>query len=322
MSLSLRTRTDGNYNFAVDVELTIRALGVAGERRSGIHNARLAEIVGSRVEGGTDPNANEPAFRSHGCRFLLPLIPPETLLCSLQHFGVVAAVVDATVRRGIGERLGWNVIAKAYNVIWDPDLMGADIDHPLEKPEMLHAGVSAIGANRALVGENLRKLDAGVAESVGAAEDLRKDDATERLVARIGAAIIDVARGYRGDHAIFVESYFGVKESTLVAMRARNHMLRTGFDPLDRTASGFLGGEHTDSHLRISRDLDAKAAADIECLHANLVDVHTEMSGEKLDRKRGERIIAPIIKVIVLGIPLTYDHIVFERGRRETVEVH
>src|ERR1035441_9045806 len=61
VSLALRTRTDGHYHFTVDIELAVRALRVAGERRVRVDDLRLAEIVGSRIERGADANADHAA---------------------------------------------------------------------------------------------------------------------------------------------------------------------------------------------------------------------------------------------------------------------
>jgi hypothetical protein len=58
VSLPLRTGTDGNDNFSINIKLAIRALRVAGERGIGIDDLRLAEIVGAGVERGADADAD------------------------------------------------------------------------------------------------------------------------------------------------------------------------------------------------------------------------------------------------------------------------
>src|SRR5207245_10959569 len=50
MSLALRTRAYRDDNLAVDIKLAVGALRIAGERRIGIDDLRLSEIVGARVE--------------------------------------------------------------------------------------------------------------------------------------------------------------------------------------------------------------------------------------------------------------------------------
>src|SRR5262249_104743 len=55
--LALRTTTDGDYNFTIDIELTICSLRVTGKRCARVYDLRLAEIVGSGIECGPDPDS-------------------------------------------------------------------------------------------------------------------------------------------------------------------------------------------------------------------------------------------------------------------------
>src|SRR5207244_4626483 len=50
MSLTLRARTNCNHDFAVNIQLAVRSLRVTGVWQARIHNLRLAEIIGTRVE--------------------------------------------------------------------------------------------------------------------------------------------------------------------------------------------------------------------------------------------------------------------------------
>ena len=91
-----------------------------------------------------------------------------------------------------------------------------------------------------------------------------------------------------GDDAILVERDARIAESALVAVGARNHVLGAGFNPLDRASASFPRSQRAHRHLRIAGDLDAEAAADIEGLHADLVDVYVQVRRQELDRQTTE----------------------------------
>src|SRR5207302_3176138 len=110
-----------------------------------------------------------------------------------------------------------------------------------QKPKMLHARVTAVGANRAFVADRLGEINARVLEAIDAGKNLRPDDAAERLVARISAAIVYVARSDGSDDAIFIERHAGVAEGALVAVGAGSHVLRAALHPLHRLAAGLAG---------------------------------------------------------------------------------
>src|SRR5258708_32609194 len=103
---------------------------------------------------------------------------------------------------------------------------------------MLHARVSAIGAYGTLVGDGLPEIDASVLETIHPTENLRPDHAAQGLIARVGAAVVDVARVDGGDDSVFVEGYARVAGGALVAVSARNHVLGAGFCLLDGACIG------------------------------------------------------------------------------------
>src|ERR1035441_4682580 len=277
VSLALRTRTDGHYHFTVDIELAVRALRVAGERRVRVDDLRLAEIVGSRIERGADANADHAAvfFFAHlDLLLLLPVVPTDQPFRDFEHLGIVAGVVHAAVGRGVGELFRADVVAQAHFVRCDAEFVGADVDEALQKPEVLHARVSAIGADRTLVGDRLTEIDASILETIYPTENLRPDHAAQGFVPRVSAAVVDVARVDGGDDAVFIEGHARVAEGALVAVGARNHVLRAGFDPFDGTPSGLFRRQCADRHLRVTRDLDAEAASDVESLTPDFIDMN------------------------------------------------
>src|SRR5882724_725355 len=187
---------------------------------------------------------------------------------------------------------------------------------------MLHAGIAAIGADRALVGYGLTEIDASILESIDTRKHLRPDYAAERFVARIGAAIIDVPRIDGGDYAVFVERDASIAEGSFVAVRAGNVVLGARFDPLDGAATSLFRGEGADCHLRVRGDFDAETSADIEGLHADTVDADAQVRGDELDGERWKGVVAPVVDLLVFRVPLADDGVVFERRARKTVEVH
>src|SRR6266545_3050412 len=80
-----------------------------------------------------------------------------------------------------------------------PQLVGDDVDDPLGQPQVLHAGVAAIGPDRRLVGHHLREVDPDVPPAIHPRRDLSPDDAAERLVAGEGAAVVERA-GLEPEH--------------------------------------------------------------------------------------------------------------------------
>src|SRR6266853_1406456 len=285
VSLALRTRTDGHDHFAVNIEFAVCTLRVARKRRVGVDDLRLAEVVRSGIERGADTDSDHAAFSSRLALPLLPVVPPDQVLRDFEHLRIVPGVVDAAVGRGVRELFRANVVAQAHFVRCDADFVGADVDDALQKPEMLHARVSAIGADGTLVGDSLPEIDASVLETIHATENLRPDHATQGLIARIGTTIVDVSRVDGGDDAALVEGYARVAEGALIAVSARNHVLGAGLDPLDGSSTGLFRCQSADRHLRITRDLDAEATTNIERLHPDLIDMNIQMRGQELDRE-------------------------------------
>ena len=151
--------------------------------------------------------------------------------------------------------------------------------------------------------------------------DLRPDDAAQRLIARISAAVVDVPRVDGKNDAVLVERDAGVAEGALVAVRARGHVLGARLRPLDGRALSFARSQRADRHLRIVGDLDAEAAANVVCLHAHLVHAQVQRRRQQLDADGWERIVAPEIQALVVVVPLRDDGIVFQRRAGEAMHV-
>src|SRR6266702_2310546 len=88
--LSLRTRPDGDDHFAIDVQLAVSALRIAGKGRVRIDDLRLAEIVGSGIQRRADTNADETSVLPRRRLLPLPVVPANAILGHLQHLRIVA----------------------------------------------------------------------------------------------------------------------------------------------------------------------------------------------------------------------------------------
>ncbi len=85
VSLALRHGTNGDDHFAVDVELGIGRLRVAGERRLRVDDLRLPEVIGAGIERGADADSQPASLGLRLCSLGLPLFPADQLLRYLQH---------------------------------------------------------------------------------------------------------------------------------------------------------------------------------------------------------------------------------------------
>src|SRR5208282_3061449 len=161
--------------------------------------------------------------------------------------------------------------------------MSANVDHTLQEPQVLHARVSAIGTDRTFIRDRLGEIDACILEAIDSGKHLRPDHTTQRLVARICAAVINMSRYEPGDNTVFIKRNSGVAESPFVAVSARSNVFRARLHPLDRPSSGFLRSQRTHCHLGVVRDLNSETAADVECFDAYAVDVDAEVRRNKLN---------------------------------------
>src|ERR1019366_768025 len=126
MSLTFRAGADGDDNLAINIELAVGTLRIAGKGSIRVHDLGLSEIVGSGIDRGPDPDPNPAAVLARLGLLLLPVIPSNQLLGPSEHLGIIARIVHAAVGRGVGEFLRPNVLAQAHFVCWNPDLVGTD----------------------------------------------------------------------------------------------------------------------------------------------------------------------------------------------------
>ena len=311
VALALRHRAHAHNDFAVNIEFCVGGLGLAGEGRIGVDDARLAEIVRAGIERGADAHADHSPLRARLLLLLFPLLPADQALSDVEHLRVVAGVIDAAVGGGVGHFAGANVIAQAHFIARNAELMRADVHHALEEPQMLHPRIAAIGPDRTLVAANLRHVEAHIPQAVCAGQNLRPDNAAERFVTRVGATIVHVA-GFDGlDDAVFVERDARVEKCALIAVRARQHVLGACLGPLHGPPADFSGSQRAKRHVRIIGDLDAEAATDVYARHVDLINAHAKRRGKKLSGEGGKAVVCPEIDEAGPGVPGGDHHVVF-----------
>src|SRR5260370_23628223 len=83
VTLALGARTNSDDNLAIDIQLAVCALRVSGKRRIGIHDLRLAKIVGSRIERGADSDSYPAPLGSRLNLSFFPILPVNLLFGDL-----------------------------------------------------------------------------------------------------------------------------------------------------------------------------------------------------------------------------------------------
>jgi hypothetical protein len=110
-----------------------------------------------------------------------------------------------------------------------------------------------------------------VPPAVAARRDLRPDDATERLVARERAAVVDRADGEAEHRPVRLHGHLDAEEGALVAVRVGQVLVGPPLGPLHRPVE--LPREQAErDELRVQADLVAERAADVLGDEAELVD--------------------------------------------------
>ncbi len=157
---------------------------------------------------------------------------------------VVARVVVPAGRGVIRELLGLDEVLQAELGRVLADLVGQDVDHPLDGVDRLgHPERAAVGdAARGLVGVDAVDLDEGVVEVVRPGDDVEQ---AGRELGRIGRRIrvAVVGQGLHletGDLAFLRRAELGV-DVVVAGERVGLEVLRAVLDPLDRLADGQRG---------------------------------------------------------------------------------
>ena len=233
---------------------------------------------------------------------------------------VVARVVDAAVRRLVRHVLRLDeVLAPDLDRI-EAERVRDDVDHALGEPELLHAGVAAVRRDGRLVRHRLRELEPDVPPLVQPRGDLRPDHAAERLVAEVGAGVVDRLRAEAEQRAVGLDRDLGVLEPALVAVRHRLVELRAPLGPLDRPLE-LAREQAADDELRVRGDLVAEAAADVLRDDAELVEPDAHRRPHH-DRGEARELVVRVHRPLA-GAAVVLDEraVAFERRRVEAVEV-
>ena len=198
--------------------------------------------------------------------------------------------------------------------------MGDEVADPLGQPELLHARVAAVRRHRALVGHDLREVDADVAPAVQAGRDLRPDDAAERLVARERSAVVQRLHLEAEHRAVVLDGDLDVVEPALVPVRVRRVLVGAPLRPLDRPLQ-LAGEQAARGQIRVRRDLVPEAAADVLGDEAELVERHAQRRAHPDRRHAGHLVVAVQRELARAAIVLDQRGRALERGGGEAVEV-
>ena len=198
--------------------------------------------------------------------------------------------------------------------------MRDDVDDPLGEPEVLHPRVAAVRRHRRLVRRHLREVDADVLPLVHPGRDLRPDDAAERLVAEVGAGVVERLRSEAEQRAVVLDGDLGLVEPALVAVRHREVEVGAPLGPLDRPVQ-LAREQAAGDELRMRRDLVAEAAADVLRDEAELVEPHLHRGAHHDDREAGELVVGRDRPLPHAAVVFDERAVAFERRRVEAVEV-
>ena len=320
VSLPLRHRAERHHDLAEDVELDRRDLVVAGELQLRVEDHRLAEVVRSGVERGADADPEELPARLRVAPLLVQRVVADQVERDVEAAGVVAGVVDAAVRRLVGELFVLDVVLLAHLDRIEAELVRDDVDDPLGQPEVLHARVAAVRRDGRLVRADLREVDADVAPPVAAGRHLRPDDAAERLVARESPAVVDRLDGEPEHRAVGLHRDGHVEEGALVPVRVRRVLVRAPLRPLHGTVE-LPGEEAARGVLGMKRDLVAEAAADVLADEAQLVDADTQRRCHPDRADAGHLVVAVDRPLPRAAVELDEAAGALERCGRKAVEV-
>src|SRR5215471_6266756 len=118
--------------------------------------------------------------------------------------------------------------------------MRAYINHSLKEPQMLHPRITAVRAHGTLVRHRLTEVDASILEAIDPWKYLCPNHAAQRIIARIGATIVNVTRSDRRDHPILVQRNLCISKCALVSVGARDDVFCSRLNPLYGSAAAFF----------------------------------------------------------------------------------
>ena len=199
---------------------------------------------------------------------------------------VVARVVRPAGRRGVRELLGLDEVLHPELGRVLADVVGEDVDHPLDRVDGLrHPERAAVGdAARRLVRVDAVDLDERVLEVVRAGDHVEEAGRELRRIGRrIGVAVVGDRPDLEArDLAVLRRAHLGV-DVVVASERVGLEVLRAVLDPLDRLADQERRGDGEDVP-RIDGDLAAEPAADVVGLHPDVL-LGDRQAGSRRDER-------------------------------------
>ena len=258
VALAARQRADGDVDAAFRMHMD---LGVFARRAAGDF-----EIV-------RKPDAAQLAGAFGFALALVEALPVRQRERAVHDLAVVAAVVGHAERVGVGLRLRRNEIAAAQVDAVIAELLGGDVDHPLDGVDRLGPAGAAIGVGRRRVGQrragaDVRRrhpIDRG--QQLGAFHQRHVHDA-------VRAGVADHRAAQREEAAFVVERELQ-RDRLVAALVVAGEGLRALAGPFHRAAE-LLGRPHHQRELRIEGVARAVVAADVAALDAHVGHRHAE----------------------------------------------
>ena len=250
---------------AVLLKLDGGAVDAAGPRRL-LHLGKDRHVPGGVAAAGLHPD-------DHADAEVAALLPLPGLLFlegrvvhllqrALQQAGIVAAVVDVAVGRGVGHLLRLHQVLEAYRRGVHVQVLRHPVDDAF--PDVAHARLAdaPVGDHRTPVGDHRVALHADVLGLVGVAEVVELVGEMDGERAHGAAHVVDFLEAQPGYGAVVLHRGLDV-EFLLAGVAGGHHVLVPVLDPLHRPA-GLHGQQRHDHHvLPDQMDLLSEAAADV-----------------------------------------------------------
>src|SRR5262249_50324443 len=149
---------------------------------------------------------------------------------------------------------------------------------------------------------------------------LRPDDAPDRLVAGVGAAVVGRGCPEAEDCPVGLDRDLSFVEPTLVAAGVGRVMLGAPLGPLDKTVE-LAGEQAANQKVGVPDDFVAEASADVLRDEADLVGARTQRRSHEDEREPRELVVAVERPFAAPAVVRDERSAALDRRRREPVEV-
>ena len=276
MPLPVRRGAGDHRGRAGRVDAQDRRLPPARHEAEGVGDGARREAADLDVRGEADP-AVVAAGRGVGPALLEPGVIGE-LEGAVERPLVVARVVGQPARGRVREA-GDEVPAPDLDRI-DPELVGEQVDHPLDEMRGLGTAGPAVGVDRRRVGEHVADGDVLLLDVVRARGHEQREVRDRRgQQLQVGAHVLDQLAAEGLDAAVLVRGHLDVLQ-LVAAVDRRVHGLRSPLNPLDGPA-GQARGLGQRELLGVDLELRAEAPAHVRRDDPHLALGHAAVGGHE-----------------------------------------